>query len=48
MPANVQMYFNILYQIASFDFFTTEDVVDRFLQIKPAEPFLPRFAELGF
>jgi hypothetical protein len=48
MPANAQTFFTLLLQIASFDFFSTEDIVNRALKIKPADPFLPRFAELGF
>lgn len=48
MPANAQTFFTLLNEIASFDFFSTEEMVNRALKIKSADPFLPRFAELGF
>ena len=47
-PPNAQIYFNIIVQIAAFDFFDTEDIVNNFLKIKHVDPHDDRFVDLGF
>lgn len=47
-PPNAQAFFNVIVQIAAFDFFDTEDYVNKFLKIQHVDPYDLRFADLGF
>jgi hypothetical protein len=48
LPANVQTYFNELFQIASFDFINTDPAVNWILDLNQTQPLNPKFDSLGF
>jgi len=47
-PPNAQAFFNVIVQIAAFDFFDTEDIINGFLKTEHVDPYDLRFADLGF
>jgi ABC-type maltose transport system permease subunit len=48
MPANAMTYFSMIASIASFDFFSTEETINKALRIESLDPFDMRFTDYGF
>jgi hypothetical protein len=48
MPANAETFFGVIASIASFDFFSTEEIVNSALGLESKEPYEMRFYEAGF
>jgi hypothetical protein len=48
MPANAQTFFKIIVDIASFDFFDTEDMINNLLDLEEKEPYKMHLKDAGF
>ena len=47
-PANVNMLFEKIMEIAAFDLFEVNEPLDKLLNLEPTEPFNERFSTVGF
>ena len=48
MPANAQVFFNRINEIASFNMIDIEPYINRILRLEETGPFNPNFSALGF
>ena len=48
LPANAAIFFKSIFQIAAFDFYDLNDIINSLLQIEPTEPFNENFEDIGF
>jgi hypothetical protein len=48
MPANAQTFFKLIVDIASFDFFDTEDIINGALRLEEKEPYQSHLQDAGF
>ena len=48
MPANVQMFFNQINKIASFDIIDLDPFINKVLNLNETEPFNANFRAIGF
>ena len=48
LPANAAKFFNSIFQIAAFDFYDLNEIIDSLLDLEVTDPLTPNFEKIGF